>query len=56
VNFEKRQVYICYKHFEWYPKHLYKKYASLIGSATANNAKANSMINRDNGVVAHPCF
>ena len=35
VNFEKRQAYIRYKRFEWYPKHLYMKYAPLIGSATA---------------------
>ncbi|MGC8911953.1 MAG: hypothetical protein ACP5K8_07750 [Nitrososphaeria archaeon] len=35
VNFERRQAYISYKKFKWYPKHLYKKYAPLIGSATA---------------------
>jgi putative transposase len=35
VNFERRQAYICYRRFEWYPKHLYEKYAPLIGSATA---------------------
>ena len=35
LNFERRQAYINYKKFEWYPKHLYRKYASLIGSATA---------------------
>jgi len=35
VNFERRQAYIRYKRFEWYPKHLYEKYAPLIGSATA---------------------
>ena len=27
VNFERRQMYIRYKRFEWYPKHLYRKYA-----------------------------
>ena len=35
VNFERRQAYIRYKRFEWYPKSLYEKYAPLIGSATA---------------------
>jgi len=35
LNFERRQAYIHYRKFEWYPKHLYRKYASLIGSATA---------------------
>jgi len=35
LNFERRQAYIHYKKFEWYPKHLYKKYAPLTGSATA---------------------
>ena len=35
VNFERRQAYISYKKFSWHPKHLYKKYAPLIGSATA---------------------
>jgi putative transposase len=35
VNFEGRQTYISYKRFKWYPKHLYEKYAPLIGSATA---------------------
>jgi putative transposase len=35
VNFERRQAYIRYRRFEWYPKHLYEKYAPLIGSATA---------------------
>jgi hypothetical protein len=32
VNFERRQTYIRYKLFEWYPN-LYEKYAPLIGSA-----------------------
>ncbi|MGC9069647.1 MAG: RNA-guided endonuclease InsQ/TnpB family protein, partial [Thermoprotei archaeon] len=35
VNFERRQAYVRYKKFEWYPKHLYMKYAPLVGSATA---------------------
>ena len=35
VNFERRQAYIHYRKFSWYPKHLYEKYAPLIGSATA---------------------
>ena len=35
LNFERRQAYINYKKFSWYPKHLYEKYAPLIGSATA---------------------
>jgi len=35
LNFERRQAYINYKKFSWYPKHLYKKYASIVGSATA---------------------
>jgi len=35
VNFERRQAYIRYRRFERYPKHLYEKYAPLIGSATA---------------------
>jgi putative transposase len=35
VNFERRQAYIRYRRFEWYPKRLYEKYAPLIGSATA---------------------
>ena len=35
VNYERREAYICYKRFCWYPKHLYRKYAPLIGSATA---------------------
>jgi len=43
VNFEKRQAYIRYKRFEWYPKHLYEKYAPLIGSATAQQ-----IINKNN--------
>jgi hypothetical protein len=34
VKFERRYAHISYKRFEWYPN-LYKKYASLIGSATA---------------------
>ncbi|MBS7627750.1 hypothetical protein KEJ36_02880 [Candidatus Bathyarchaeota archaeon] len=32
MNFERRQAYIHYKGFEWYPKHLYEKYAPLVGS------------------------
>jgi len=43
VNFERRQAYIHYKHFKWYPKHLYEKYAPLIGSATAQQ-----IINKNN--------
>jgi putative transposase len=43
VNFERRQAYIRYRKFEWYPKHLYKKYAQLIGSATAQQ-----IINKNN--------
>ncbi len=43
INFERRQAYIHYKKFEWYPKHLYKKYAPLIGSATAQQ-----IINKNN--------
>jgi transposase len=35
VNFERRQACIHFRKFEWYPKHLYTKYAPLIGSATA---------------------
>jgi len=34
LNFERKQAYIHYKKFSWYPKHLYKKYAPIIGSAT----------------------
>jgi putative transposase len=43
VNFERRQAYIHYKHFKQYPKHLYEKYAPLIGSATAQQ-----IINKNN--------
>jgi putative transposase len=43
VNFERRQAYINYKPIKWYPKHLYKKYASIIGSATAQQ-----IINKNN--------
>ncbi|MBS7618050.1 transposase [Candidatus Bathyarchaeota archaeon] len=43
VNFERRQAYICYKKFEWYPRHLYEKYAPLIGSATTQQ-----IINKNN--------
>jgi putative transposase len=43
VNFERRQAYIRYKRFEWYPKRLYAKYAPLIGSATAQQ-----IINKNN--------
>ncbi|MCD6509165.1 MAG: transposase [Thermoprotei archaeon] len=35
LNFERRQAYIHYKKFEWHPKHLYRRYAPLVGSATA---------------------
>jgi putative transposase len=41
VNFERRQAYIHYKRFD--PKHLYEKYAPLIGSATAQQ-----IINKNN--------
>jgi len=43
LNFERRQAYMRYKRFEWYPKHLYEKYAPLIGSATAQQ-----IINKNN--------
>jgi putative transposase len=43
VNFERRQAYIHYKPIKWYPKHLYEKYASIIGSATAQQ-----IINKNN--------
>jgi len=43
LNFERRQAYIHYKKFPWYPKHLYVKYAPLIGSATAQQ-----IINKNN--------
>ena len=43
VNFERRQAYIRYKRFDWYPKHLYEKYAPLIASATAQQ-----IINKNN--------
>ena len=43
VNFERRQAYIHYRKFSWYPRHLYKKYAPLIGSATAQQ-----IINKNN--------
>jgi len=43
VNYERRQAYIRYKRFEWYPKHLYEKYAPLVGSATAQQ-----IINKNN--------
>jgi putative transposase len=43
VTFERRQAYIHYRKFEWYPKHLYEKYAPLIGSATAQQ-----IINKSN--------
>ena len=42
LNFERRQAYIRYRRFE-YPKHLYEKYAPLIGSATAQQ-----IINKNN--------
>ena len=43
LNFERRQAYIRYRRFEWYPKHFYEKYAPLIGSATAQQ-----IINKNN--------
>jgi putative transposase len=43
VNFERRQAYIRYKPIKWYPKHLYEKYAPVIGSATAQQ-----IINKNN--------
>ena len=43
VNFERRQAYIHYRRFSWYPKHLYRKYAPIIGSATAQQ-----IINKNN--------
>ncbi len=43
VNFERRQAYIRYKRFSWHPKHLYEKYAPIIGSATAQQ-----IINKNN--------
>jgi len=43
VNFECRQAYIHYKPIKWYPKHLYKKYAPLVGSAAAQQ-----IINKNN--------
>ena len=43
VKFERRQAYISCKLFKWYPKHLYEKYAPLIGSATAQQ-----IINKNN--------
>ena len=42
-NFERRQAYMRYRRFEWYPKHLYEKYSPLIGSATAQQ-----IINKNN--------
>jgi len=42
-NFERRQAYIHYRKFSWYPKHFYEKYAPLIGSATAQE-----IINKNN--------
>jgi len=43
INFERRQAYIGYRKLAWYPKHLYLKYAPLIGSATAQQ-----IINKNN--------
>jgi putative transposase len=43
VNFERRHAYIHFRKFEWYPKHLYVKYAPLVGSATAQQ-----IINKNN--------
>jgi len=43
INFERRQAYIHYRKFEWYPKRLYEKYTPLIGSATAQQ-----IINKNN--------
>ena len=45
LNFERRQAYIRYKRFEC-PKHLYEKYAPLIGSATAQQ-----IINKNNAAL-----
>ncbi|MBS7287382.1 MAG: hypothetical protein KIH01_01175 [Candidatus Freyarchaeota archaeon] len=43
MNFERRQAYIRYKRFPWYSKHLYEKYAPIIGSAMAQQ-----IINKNN--------
>ena len=43
INYERRQAYIHYRRFLWYPKHLYRKYAPIIGSATAQQ-----IINKNN--------
>ncbi|PUA34273.1 MAG: hypothetical protein B9J98_00010 [Candidatus Terraquivivens tikiterensis] len=43
LNFERRHAYIHYRKFPWYPKHLYRKYAPLVGSATAQQ-----IINKNN--------
>jgi len=43
INYERRQAYTRYKKFSWYPKHLYRKYAPIIGSATAQQ-----IINKNN--------
>ena len=43
VNFERRQAYMYYRRFLWYPKHLYRRYKSLVGSATAQQ-----IINKNN--------
>ena len=43
VNFDRRQAYIHYRKFSWYPKDLYRKYAPFIGSATAQQ-----IINKNN--------
>ncbi|MEM3438049.1 MAG: transposase [Nitrososphaerales archaeon] len=43
INYERRQAYIHYQKFEWYPKYLYEKYAPKIGSALAQQ-----IINKNN--------
>ena len=43
VNFERRQAYIRYRKFSWYPKDLYRRYAPSVGSATAQQ-----IINKNN--------
>ena len=43
LNFGRRHAYMRCRRFEWYPKHLYEKYAPLIGSAIAQQ-----IINKNN--------
>ena len=43
VNYERRQAYIRYRKFSWHPKHLYEKYAPIVGSAVAQQ-----IINKNN--------